>query len=103
MLLTIHSTTLLAQRLTTRRHGESGTKHESELSGRDVLREKIARRVAVEFHDGMYSILALHFDLRTLYIFLTYLNQTCYLCLNLCQLIWELVFLSIQATTYPKK
>ena len=46
------------QRRTVRQRGEE-EKEEGELSPREVLRERIAKRAALEFHDGMYGILAL--------------------------------------------
>ena len=39
-----------------RQHGEE-EKEASELSPRDMLRERIAKRAALEFKDGMYGIL----------------------------------------------
>ena len=49
---------LCLQRRTVRQRGEI-EKAEGDLSPREVLRERIAKRAALEFRDGMYGILAL--------------------------------------------
>ena len=48
---------LNVQRLTVRKRDEV-EKEAGELSHREILRERVAKRAAVEFQDGMYGILA---------------------------------------------
>ena len=46
------------QRLTVRKQSVTGAVFDQEeKSPREQVREKIARRIALEFHDGMYGIL----------------------------------------------
>ena len=50
------------QRLTVRHRGKEA-EDEAALSPRQKLRERISKRAALEFHDGMYGILGILFDM----------------------------------------